>query len=43
MTQAVQAKSLPPTSAAAKFHILRTYIQVQNWKGNTSLSPEDWG
>lgn len=42
MVQAVQAQSLPPTSAAAKFHNLRVYYQVQDWKGNTSLLPEDW-
>lgn len=43
MLQAVQAQSLPPTSAAAKFHNFRVYYQVQDWKGNTSLLPEDWG
>jgi len=43
MIQAVQAQSLPPASAAAKFHNLRVYYQVQDWKGNTSLLPEDWG
>lgn len=43
MVQAVQAQSLPPTSAAAKFHNLRVYYQVQDWNGNTFLLPEDWG
>jgi len=42
IVQAIQAQSLPPTSAA-KFHNLRVYYQVQDWKGNTSLLPEDWG
>ena len=34
--------TLPPTSAAAKQHILRTYLQVQQWIGN-ELEPTDWG
>ena len=34
--------TLPPTSAAAKQHILRTYLQVQQWIGN-ELEPMDWG
>ena len=38
----VQPCSLPPTSAAAKFHSRRVYHQVQTWKGK-SLNAEDWG
>lgn len=34
--------SLPPTDAAARFHSLRTYLQVQKWLG-IDLSPTDWG
>ena len=34
--------TLPPTSAAAKQHILRNYLQVQQWIGN-ELEPTDWG
>ena len=34
--------TLPPTSAAAKQHFLRTYLQVQEWLGN-SLQPTNWG
>ncbi len=34
--------SLPPTDAAARFHSLRTYHQVQKWLGN-DLSPTNWG
>ena len=34
--------TLPPTSAAAKQHILRTYLQVQQWIVN-ELEPTDWG
>ena len=34
--------SLPPTDAAARFHSLRTYHQVQKWLGN-DLPPTKWG
>ena len=40
--KAVHPKSLPPTSATAKYHSLRTYHQVQTWKG-FDLNAEDWG
>ena len=30
---AVQVNSLPPTSAAATYHSLRVYYQIQEWKG----------
>ena len=33
---------LPPTTEAARQHSLRTYLQVQTWLGNTTLSPLDW-
>ncbi|XP_052787427.1 uncharacterized protein LOC128222459 isoform X1 [Mya arenaria] len=40
----VQLQSLPPTSAAAKYHSLRVYYQVQQWKGTVNnLLPQDWG
>ena len=36
-------QSLPPTSAAAKYHSLRVYYQVMVWKDcNHDLKPEDW-
>ena len=35
-------KSLPPTSATAKYHSLQTYDQVQAWKG-VELNAEEWG
>lgn len=35
-------ESLPPTIAAAKEHIFRVYLQVQQWLGN-ELSATDWG
>ena len=39
----VSPESLPPTSAAASFHSLRVYRQVQVWKGREDLDPELWG
>ena len=41
-TTAVQPRSLPPTSAAARYHSLRVYHQVQQWQCN-DLDPEEWG
>lgn len=38
----VQVCSLPPTYAAAIYHIYRVYHQVQQWIGN-NLEPKDWG
>lgn len=38
-----QLESLPPTSAAAKFHAYRAYHTVQQWLGNDTLSATDWG
>ncbi|GFO18889.1 hypothetical protein PoB_004539400 [Plakobranchus ocellatus] len=40
----VQVRSLPPTSAAAKYHSLRVYrLQVQDWIDTTcDLQPEMW-
>ena len=40
----VDASDLPPTSGSAKFHSLRVYYQVQQWKGETGhLNPKQWG
>ncbi|GFO02494.1 hypothetical protein PoB_002899900 [Plakobranchus ocellatus] len=40
----VQVRFLPPTSAAAKYHSLRVYLQVQDWIDTTfDLQPEVWG
>ncbi|KAJ8898485.1 hypothetical protein PR048_003845 [Dryococelus australis] len=33
---------LPPTTAAAKEHSLRVYLQMQLWRG-VPLSPSEWG
>ena len=39
----VDASDLPPTSGSAKFHSLRVYYQVQQWKGETGhLNPKQW-
>ena len=43
-TSHIQPQTLPPTSAAAKFHSLHVYFQVQQWKGTgDGLLPEEWG
>ena len=40
----VDAKDLLPTSASAKFHCLRVYYQVQEWRREAGhLDPEEWG
>ncbi|GFR71532.1 hypothetical protein ElyMa_002096200 [Elysia marginata] len=40
----VQVRSLPPTSAAAKYHSLRVYPQVQDLIDKIcDLKPEMWG
>jgi len=41
-TTCVHPCCLPPSSAAAKYHSLRVYHQVQQWLGVT-LPAEDWG
>lgn len=40
---AVLVNSLSPTTAAAKYHILRVYFQTQQWLGNENLNPEEFG
>lgn len=40
----IQPQNLPPTSAAAKYHSQRVYLQVKQWKGeDEEISVEDWG
>ena len=44
-TTFVQVHTLPPTSAAAKYHSLRVYLQAQEWLGNgqtTDLTLYGW-
>ncbi|KAK2146284.1 hypothetical protein LSH36_619g01000, partial [Paralvinella palmiformis] len=38
----VHPKVLPTTSAAAQYHCLRVFHQVQDWKGH-KLDPLEWG
>lgn len=43
-TSSVEPQTLPPTSAAARFHSLRVYYQVMEWKGTcVNMKPQDWG
>ena len=42
LTSGFKLETLPPTSAAAKFHSFRAYHTVQQWLGN-DLSPLLWG
>lgn len=43
-SKALEAKSLPPTSAAARYHSLRVFLQISEWKGDDSvLKPTEWG
>jgi len=43
-TTFVLPQTLPPTSAAAKYHSFRVYFQIQEWKGNGSgMQPTAWG
>ena len=39
----VEAKSFPPTRAATKFHRLRAYFKIREWKGGSQLKPVEWG
>lgn len=43
-TTTIHPRSLPPTSAAARYHSFRTYFQVQRWISECSdLVAEEWG
>jgi hypothetical protein len=39
----VRPERLPPTEAAARYHIMRAHFQVTQWKTEPDLNPEDWG
>ena len=42
-TSPVEPQTLPPTSAAVKFHSLRMFYQMMEWKGRSeTMNPEDW-
>ena len=39
----VHPQTLPPTSGAAKYHSMRVYLQVLEWKGSADgLIPTEW-
>ena len=42
-TSPVQVHTLPPTAAAARYHSMRVYYQVQEWIGQPALDPNQWG
>lgn len=43
-TACVHPQMLPPTSAAAQFHSMRVYLQIQQWMGcGDRFQHEDWG
>ncbi len=43
-TSFVEPQTLPPTSSAGKYHSLRVFYQIQEWKGLADdLVPSDWG
>ena len=40
----VEAKTLPPTAAATRYHSTRVYYQIQEWKGKAGhLNSLEWG
>ncbi len=40
----VHPQTLPPKSGVAKYHSMRGYLQVQEWKGSADgLLPTEWG
>ncbi len=40
----IHTQILPPTSAAAKYHSLRVYLQILEWKGcGDDVDPLKWG
>lgn len=43
MKNKFKLESLPPTSGAAKQHILRVYYQLQVWIGNNSIKANNYG
>ena len=39
----IRSQNLPPTSAAARYHSMRVYLQVQQWLGVCNMKETDWG
>ena len=43
-TSCIHPQTLPPTSAAAKYHSLLVYFQKLEWKGSgDEIRPLEWG
>ena len=43
-TSCIHPQTLPPTSAAAKYHSLLVYFQILEWKGSgDEIRPLKWG
>ena len=39
----IRTQTLPPTSAAARYHNMRVYLQVQQWLVVCNMKETDWG
>ena len=39
----IRPQTLPPTSAAARYHNMRVYLQVQQWLVVCNMKKTDWG
>ena len=39
----ISPQTLPPTSAAVRYHSMRVYLQVQQWRGVCNMKETDWG
>ena len=39
----IRPQTLPPTSAAARYHNMRVYLQVQQWLIVCNMKETDWG
>ena len=39
----IRPQTLPPTSATARYHSMRLYLQVQQWLGVRIMKETDWG
>ena len=39
----IRPQTLFPTSAAARYHSMRVYLQVQQWLGVCNMKETDWG
>ena len=43
-SKSIQPQSFPPTSSAAKYHSLRLYLQIREWKKCTDdINYTEWG